>query len=681
MAAPARPAVEAFWSPDEIRDREAEFCRLAGAALAPAVELPLSTWAEQHIVLPPTDPIPGPLDLSRAPHLAGWLDLMSNPAVTEVTAVTSAQIGKSLGLICLIAYCVAELRVPVLVVREKQPTAKSFNRTRVQPVFRASPKLRELLPAGGRGNTDYEVLHTNGVRVRYAGAGSPADLAESSVPVVVFDEFDKYQIRGKVQSNQISEGSKRTAWWLRTLVVKTTTPTIEKRPGQRELNRAECQLRYYVPCPHCGAEQILQFAGEKEGVERGGELLYFPGPAGRVDWPRNERGHALHSPDQIEAKGLAYYVCGACGAVWTEAERWAAVSRGRWRTLDGQPPAGHVGLHYWEIGSPRSSFSKIAAAGLEAELRPDLQQNFVNLTLGRIYKEAGAKPSFEVALSRRREGYRMGQVPAGVRFLTFFCDVHSALQYWQVWGWGLGFTGWLVAAGREDTAVDARAGWRRVFEAATREYPVVPFGNEQPQFPTLRVGQFAGIALIDSGWAGTGHDPEENVDEAEVLELCDAWNWEVRTSLFHPAKGGSSAGQIPPLQFSRTAYTESREGKPLRDRLQLHVFNPWVFKKWFHSRLGRSGEVGGFWLPQDLPDLFVRQMLAEEMITLPTGEEEWRKTGENHGMDCAVGCLAAAWRYEMYLKASLPAAAPAGHAETRQEMRTPDGRPWNVRDR
>ena len=44
-------------------------------------------------------------------------------------------------------------------------------------------------------------------------------------------------------------------------------------------------------------------------------------------------------------------------------------------------------------------------------------------------------------------------------------------------------------------------------------------------------------------------------------------------------------------------------------------------------------------------------MMAEELVTLPDGREEWKRRGANHPFDTAVMCLAGAFRYRMYLEA------------------------------
>ncbi len=654
---PAAASAPQVWTAQDLRDRESLYRQAAAEALEPTPEMRLSKWAEANIVLPPAEPVPGPLRFARATYQAGWLDLYTNRDVTEVTAVTSTQVGKSIGLIALIGYCVEHRRVPVLLVQAVKPTAKSFNRARVQPVFRASPALRHLLPKG-RGATEFEIQMTNDVRVRFAGAGSPSDLAESSMAVVILDEFEKYPFRvGDASTDSIQAAKERTRWWNWSLVVKTTTPGSETGYGMRELARAPCQIRCYAPCPYCGARQILYFDGEKLVLKVGDREVSEPGPAGHVDWPKDKEGHPKHTPEEIKERRLAWYECGKCHRKWNEESKPEIIARGQWRTLDGRKIAGHVGLHLWAAYSPRLSWSDIAAEYLTTRHNPALAKGFCTDWLGRAFRQKGERPTLEVISTRRRESWRMGQVPEGARFLAGFCDVHKETEYWMVWAFGAGFTGWLVAAGREDVGVEGEAAWDKVFTALTRDYPLAAADGAGG---SMAVGDGGGNVLMDSGWyKRQDGNPDENVNEAEVIERCDNWNSRLGRRLVHPSKGASRP-MMPHLNFKGKTYDRTRKGKPLKNRLELHTFDPWFFKKDFYARLARPGEIGGLWLPADVPAIVMHQLMAEEVITRPDGREEWHARGPNHWFDCAVGCCVVAWRYRMYLEASVGAGGRRG---------------------
>lgn len=634
------------WTPEELAARGDRYCRAAEEAMAPTPDVPLSRWAESTIVLPPTvTSSAGPLSFARTPYVRALLDAFADPEVERLTFAKSTQVAGTTLEIAMIASAAGFDPGPVLSVQPNDEMARAFSLERVIPVFKASAPLERLLPRGRGLNARQMVLDT--ATINFASARSSADLASRPVRFLILGETDEYPPSTGQKGSPIAQGEERTRTFWNRKIYENSTPVLKQGYIWQELLRSN-QHRYYVPCPHCGAFQVLFFSGSAEPD--------VPGPAGRLTWPKDEKGHPTHTPDEIEQGHLAVYICGACTAVWEDRDKEAIIARGEWRPIVKGLPRRHLGFHIWAAYSPWLSFSAIAAKHLRDRNDPARVKVFVNKWLARPYEEAGARPSIDVVMDRRRT-YKRGTVPMAVRFLTAAVDVHDAFQYWAVWGWGVAFTGWCIDAGREDTAMNQAAGWQRVFEAVTRLYPrcATP-GDAEASAPSaldaIAVGQPAGLVLMDAGWDKPA-DANEVVDEWRVLSLCDAWNYRLAGPLFQPSKGGSRPGQIPPLEWNRT-YDRDREGKPLKGRLQLHIFNPWFFKKQFYSRLARTGEVGGFWLPEDLPQVVMNQFLGEEMITHPDGTEEWRRTGENHALDVSVMCLAAAWKYRIFLEAPPP---------------------------
>ena len=83
------------------------------------------------------------------------------------------------------------------------------------------------------------------------------------------------------------------------------------------------QRRYYVPCPHCGEFQVLEWGGPET-------------PYG-IKWDKDENGEGI--PES------AYYVCRHNGCVIHHNEKSGMVKRGEWRAT--KPFKGHAGFHIW----------------------------------------------------------------------------------------------------------------------------------------------------------------------------------------------------------------------------------------------------------------------------------------------------------------------------------------------
>lgn len=661
MSTASTPAAVRF-SPAELADRAEAYRAAWRRGWAPPPDMPLSFWAEQNVVLPrAVTAFPGPLSFARTPYVRAILDAFADPEVERVTWVSSTQVGKTTVELACLAATAGYDPGPALAVQPDEDMARSFAMARALPVFRESPGLARLLPKG-RGVTTREMILSSAV-INFASARSSASLASRAKRYLIFGETDEYPPDAGKGGSPIAQAEERTRTYWDRKIYESSTPKHQLGYIWRSWLRSR-QHHWFVPCPHCGEFQVLTFDGRLP--------LRVAGPAGRIGWPRDERGHPAYPPDDIQKNLLAWYECGACHAVWEDGAKEAVIARGEWRAANPERSRRHVGFHSWAAVSPWLSWSEIAAKFLREQDYPELVQVFVNKWLGQPHEDRGEKPKVETVLARRKT-YLLGTVPEGVRFLTGGIDVHSADQYWMIWGWGMGFTGWLVAVGVEKTLADPAAGWERIFQTMTREYPAHP-----PGAGACRIGLPTGQVLMDCGW-DRPDDPDENVDQWEVLQRCDQWNQRVQGPMFQPSKGASSPN-ADYLRFSRTV-DRDREGKPLDGRLQMHLFNPFFFKKSFYLRMQTAGEVGGFWLPADLPRAVMDQMFAEEMVVHPDGREEWVKRGANHWMDTAVLCLAAAWKYRLYLESPPPASAPRGPAPDRPPDRPPSGSPIRLPER
>ena len=95
------------------------------------------------------------------------------------------------------------------------------------------------------------------------------------------------------------------------------------------------QRQYWVPCPSCGAQQVLVWS--------------------QVRW---DSAGGEHRPE------TARYHCVACDAAWSDALRWAAIRRGEWRAAGAVQ--GIAGFHLNEIYSSWVRLEAMVRAFLSA---------------------------------------------------------------------------------------------------------------------------------------------------------------------------------------------------------------------------------------------------------------------------------------------------------------------------
>ncbi|MFW5406260.1 phage terminase large subunit family protein [Pectobacterium carotovorum] len=102
-------------------------------------------------------------------------------------------------------------------------------------------------------------------------------------------------------------------------------PTVKGTSRIEKSYEESDQRRYYVPCPHCGEYQILEWG--------------WPDTPYGIKWDKDENGDGL-----LET---AYYVCRHNGCVLHHNEKAAMVKRGEWRAS--KPFSGHAGFHIWAV--------------------------------------------------------------------------------------------------------------------------------------------------------------------------------------------------------------------------------------------------------------------------------------------------------------------------------------------
>ena len=89
----------------------------------------------------------------------------------------------------------------------------------------------------------------------------------------------------------------------------------------------------------------------------------------------------------------------------------------------------------------------------------------------------------------------------------------------------------------------------------------------------------------------------------------------------------------------------SASGKVLAGGLSVLHINTDYFKRWVHERIDREPDLpGGFHLPEDCTDDYMKQLVSEARIVKPSGKVVWQRIlKDNHYFDCEVLQVAAAY--------------------------------------
>jgi phage terminase large subunit GpA-like protein len=392
--------------------------------IQPPPKLSLSQWAERYAVL--SKETSAQTGRFRAfAYQVGIMDAVTDPAVTFITVKKSARVGYTKILDHVVGYYMHQDPSPILMVQPRVEDAEDYSKTEISPMVRDTPVLSVLagdVKAKDSNQTILKKTFLNGSSLSLVGANSPGGFRRITARVVLFDEVDGYPSGGAgSEGDQIALGTKRAeTFWNRKIVIGST-PTVK---GVSRIDRSweeSDQRRYFVPCPHCGEMQSLEWGG--------------PDTAHGFKWDKDEADIGL--PDTV------YYVCRENGCVIHDIDKPDMVAAGEWRAS--KPFNGHAGFHIWAGYSlfPNAAWKNLVAEWLRVKDDPLARQTFINLVLGECYEDRGDKALNETRLLERCEVWP-AEVPDGVAVLTVGVDTQDDRFEIEVTGWGKNEENWSV---------------------------------------------------------------------------------------------------------------------------------------------------------------------------------------------------------------------------------------------
>jgi phage terminase large subunit GpA-like protein len=415
--------------------------------LRPEVQLTVSQWADAYRRLPKKSSAePGPWRTDRTPYLREIMDCMSTTSdVEEVVFMKCAQVGGSEAILNVTGYVIDHAPGPAMIVQPTIDLAKRFSRQRLEPLVTVTPRVAaKVAPARDRdsGNTMLTKEFPGGQLI-LTGANSAVGLRSMPAQYVLLDEIDGYPTDVDEEGSPIALVEARQRTFARRKRMKVSTPTIAGRSAAEAAYEETDKRRYYVPCPHCGEMQPLEF--------------------GQLTWTRLGL-----TPDR------AVYVCRACSAGIEDHHKTDMLARGEWRAEAPERIGKVRGYHLNALYAPLGwmSWGEIAAQFVKVHKDPEKLRVFVNTVLGEAWTSKGEAPEWE-GLQRRRDAYKIGTVPDGVVLITAGVDVQKDRVVYEVVGWGRGKRSWSIDYGElpGDTADLDDGPWSQVDELLGRLYP------------------------------------------------------------------------------------------------------------------------------------------------------------------------------------------------------------------
>lgn len=460
--------------------------------IQPPPKLTLSQWAAKYAVLSrETSAQTG--RFHAFPYQIGIMDAITDPTVEMVTVQKSARVGYTKILDHVAGYYIHQDPSPILVVQPRVEDAEDYSVTEIEPMLRDTPVLAEIVGDPKKKDARQKInkrIFRNGASISFVGANSPGGFRRITARIVKFDEVDGYPVMGAgKEGDQIKLGIKRTeSFWNRKIILGST-PTVKGESRIEKSYANSDQRKYYVPCPHCGEYQVLEWGG--------------PDTPYGMKWDKDENGVGI--PDSV------FYACKVTGCVIREDDKEDMVERGEWRAT--KPFKGHAGFHIWAAYSlfVNASWRNLVAEWLEVKDDPLMRQTFVNLVLGETYEDRGDRALQEDRLAARCEVWG-AEVPDGVAVVTVGVDTQGDRFECEVVGWGVNEESWSidfeVIAGDMETPDP----WNRLdaylkriwFRADGRGFEAMAVCHDSGGNHTQKVYEFAKARLGRRVWAIKG---------------------------------------------------------------------------------------------------------------------------------------------------------------------------------
>ena len=568
----------------------------------PPPKLTLTEWADEYRILSPESSAqPGKWQTSRAPYQKGMMDALNELGIHTIVDMTSSQVGKTEKHLNTLGYYIDYDPAPVMVVQPTIKMAEAFSKDRLSPMIRDTPSITDKVVGKSR-NGENTIFHKkfDGGHVTLAGANSPASLASRPIRILLCDEIDRWPASAGKEGDPLNIAKKRTATFHNRKIILSSTPGnkyIAGEGGSRiELAFLRSDQRYYyVPCPHCGHEQTLEWD--------------------QIKWDRSE---------EKEKPETAYLECKKCEGKIRDHHKSRILKKGYWKAHS--TSKGIAGFHLSELYSPWKTFVEVVEDYLEAKDDLELYKVWVNTSLGRSFEsQAGDQPDWQ-KLHDRRELWCEGELQERVLLLTAGVDVQKDRLEISIVGWNRK-EAWLVDHLRLPGDTSQEDVWDDLSELLDQEI-------EHPSGETLRI---RGLC-IDSGYRTTKvYQWARSKSKRRVFAVKGRDNLDV------------------PISAPKIADVNTR-GKRSKLGVQLWNVGVSVLKSELYARLNldrpsaeRVKEKGYpkeyIHFPQ-IDEEYFRQLTSEVCVTTKTRsgriKYEWEvRYRENHALDCFVYAMGA----------------------------------------
>lgn len=603
-----------------------------GLAVQP--DLSVSDWAAEHRILVPPDPEPGPWRNDRTPYLTGIMDVCSpeHPA-KHITGMMGVQIGKTSFALNVAGWAVYTGGHSIVIGVPAEADAKEWSARLMSMLSASGSANSQLFESRGpkkAGQMSTRMLYrANGTQIKFGWAGSPRTFAMTQASIVIGDEVDRWTVRKKEGAPEDLLANRATTAG-RPKIILISSPVVESVSRIYAKFREGDQRLFFVPCPHCGHYQTLEWD--------------------RMVWPRR--------PDYQETAGQHLARCSeiamrcvACDQMIQERTKGQFLTSGIWLATQGREDFATRGFAGGDLQAMAPIFSEMGRAvyvsfqlsslyapwGWKGASWPDLAmawerakgdtekyKAFVTTRLARPWKDNAQRPEAETIAEMRRLDYQEGTVPTGAAVLTVAVDVQPDRLEYEVLGHGRQGATWSVEYDVIYGNIMMAEPWEKLRAVLYRTWPT-------------EGGATLGVSAMA---VDTGFMPER------------AYAFALREARPHVSSGGYQLDHqrtVVLMKGATRGWTREIESyspyESAQKRGGLYIFHAgtsFLKARLYEHLRAEPGAVGQCWFPRNRELPYFHGLVAEECLQ-ERGKMVWTKVGaaRNEPLDCRVYNMAA----------------------------------------
>jgi len=382
--------------------------------MTPVPPIGITEFCENNLILPrEVTNEHGYYSCKKTPYLREVMNCMHpNDPCNKVVFWSGTQLGKTQGLFNIMFYYMKNDPCGILFGFSNDGEKKKMVSSRLDPIMNANKWISDLIVSSNNGKSG-NTLHMKNFKggfMTIASAQSPASFRSMPTRLVCLDEIDAYPTDANGEGDIVSLAAKRTSTFGDTYKIYLSSTTTNKMSKIMAEYENTDKRKYYVPCPHCGKMQLIdweRFSWSVEGTK-----------VTDVYMKCKECGYHIHNEDKV-----------------------TMLPQGKWIATNDTPTAANA-VGFWLSGlyAPLGwqSWEKCVTEYIEAiSSRNDAKlSSFYNCILAMPYETDKDVPKKERLYNESKaSNYTRGEVKDEVVFLTSGSDVQKDRIETEVVGW------------------------------------------------------------------------------------------------------------------------------------------------------------------------------------------------------------------------------------------------------